>query len=176
MPYKDPEKRKQYGKKHYALTKERYKETQNIWRKNNPEKVREQKRRYRSKHRDHIRAYQLIWEHRNPEKKHGYQWKYRVENRQLINDKELFRKEVKRFKTKIGLVTEDCTEETIINTFVNYMASGIYERMVDSNGRNEVRSRKAKVESPALEGNRTGCSSTHSWEQEVRRLQLAEGS
>jgi len=76
MPYKDPEKRREYYRKRCAENRE-YKRK---WDAENPEKNREYKRKWYAENREKIREYDRKWHAENPEKKREYDRKWRAEN------------------------------------------------------------------------------------------------
>ncbi len=99
MPYKDPEKRKEYDKKYREQNREKIKETKKIYReknkekrleyeKKNREKILEQQKNYYEKNKEKILEYQKKykkkWRENNMEKRLEYEKKYREENHMKV--------------------------------------------------------------------------------------------
>jgi len=79
MPYKDPEKNKEYYRKWQAENKEKYKEYQRKWRAENPEYKRkyyqenkevvlERARKWQAENKEAVKEYQRKWQKTNPDK------------------------------------------------------------------------------------------------------------
>ena len=60
MPYKDPEKAKEYRRKHYLLNKEKYNEKNALWAKTNKKKDQELKQLSRLRYPEKFRARNLV--------------------------------------------------------------------------------------------------------------------
>lgn len=94
MPYKDPEKKKEYSKQYYQKNKEKILERTRNYRQENLEKSKERNRKYYYEHKDEKIAYNKKWAKENLEKRREYvkRWekknpKYSFKNRLMINGK-----------------------------------------------------------------------------------------
>jgi len=86
MPYKDPEKAKEYKKKWYEENKERVREQHKKWKEENKERVREQNKKWKEKNREKHREYNKNWNEENKEKKREATKKWKRENREKVNE------------------------------------------------------------------------------------------
>ena len=71
MPYKDPEKEKEYNKK---------------WKQENKDKVKEYHKKYRQENKEEIKEYLKKYYEENKEERKEYQKKYGQENKEKINE------------------------------------------------------------------------------------------
>lgn len=86
MPFKDPEKAKEYHKKYYEKNKEKRKEYIKNWKKENPEKVREHKKKWEKENKEKRREQGKKWKEENKEQIKEYMKKWREENKEQIKE------------------------------------------------------------------------------------------
>jgi len=102
VPYKDPEKKKQYANDYYQKNKKRHRDYDRQWRKLNPEKVKAIWKRNYKKNKDWYRVrskeyyqknkewyynYQKWWRKLNPEKVRAKQRRYYEKNKALCDQR-----------------------------------------------------------------------------------------
>ena len=85
MPYKDPEKRKQYLKNYYQKNKEKFQEYNKKYKEENKEKITAQSKKYYQENQELILSKRKNYYQKNKEKQKGYMKKYREEKREQIN-------------------------------------------------------------------------------------------
>lgn len=115
---KNRERHRAYGRKHYALNREKEAARKKAFAKANPLVMLERSRKHRRTHRDSLYAYQKAWRHKNPEKQRAYSRKhyYKHHAKELERYKryarlrpDLVRIKAKRRKAKIRGVTLDAS-------------------------------------------------------------------
>jgi 5-methylcytosine-specific restriction endonuclease McrA len=111
MPFKDPEKRREYYRKQRAANPEKFREAKRKWRAENPEQNREHDRKWKAthpeQHREKLRLWRLAnplkileslrrWNDNNREKKRESNNKWRIAHPEVFREKELRRRAAKR--------------------------------------------------------------------------------
>jgi hypothetical protein len=98
MPYKDPEKEREYQKKWRAENQEKSREASRKWYAENQEKNRESSKKWRAENPERAREHQKKWREANPEKNRESSKKWRAENPEKAREQNTIKNRIWRAK------------------------------------------------------------------------------